>query len=160
MVKHIPNGFQEITRINKGKWKSFFDMLTKLEKQKNQLNGMQKQLTTNENDKFSNLEFFKDTYFEEKLDKAKMKRIFLNKIKAAEDLCVLQETKRKEGASGEETLKRAKCVEISPDEKKMKSKRNTLSITDDAMSMRYQSNMYDSLLAGSPGAEETSMINA
>ena len=50
---------------------------------------MQKQLTTNENDKFSNLEFFKDTYFEEKLDKAKMKRIFLNKIKAAEDLCVL-----------------------------------------------------------------------
>ena len=42
VVKHIPNGFKEITRINKGKWKSFFDMLTKLEEQKNQLHGMQK----------------------------------------------------------------------------------------------------------------------
>ena len=33
VVKHIPNGFQEITRINKAKWKGFFDKLTKLEEQ-------------------------------------------------------------------------------------------------------------------------------
>ena len=31
VIKHIPKGFHEITRINKMKWKSFFDKLTLLE---------------------------------------------------------------------------------------------------------------------------------
>ena len=35
VIKHIPNGFAEITRINKAKWKSFFDKLTVLENQSN-----------------------------------------------------------------------------------------------------------------------------
>ena len=38
--------------------------------------GVQKELIANERDTFSNLEFFKATYFEVKLDKNKMNRIF------------------------------------------------------------------------------------
>lgn len=34
VIKHIPSGFAEITRINKNKWKSFYDKLTILEEQK------------------------------------------------------------------------------------------------------------------------------
>mgnify|MGYP001626748802 CR=1 FL=1 len=34
VIKHIPFGFAEITRINKNKWKSFYDKLTILEEQK------------------------------------------------------------------------------------------------------------------------------
>lgn len=35
VIKHIPNGFAEINRINKARWKSFFDKLTILEEQRN-----------------------------------------------------------------------------------------------------------------------------
>ena len=42
VVRHIPGGFSEITRINKLKWMSFFDKLAILEDQKAQLTGMQK----------------------------------------------------------------------------------------------------------------------
>ena len=31
VMKHVPNGFAEITRVNKSKWKNFFDKLTILE---------------------------------------------------------------------------------------------------------------------------------
>ena len=49
-----------------------------------------------------------------------MKRIFLNKIKAAEDLVVLQESKRKEGSLDPDGLshRRYQSIQISPDEKK------------------------------------------
>lgn len=68
IIKHIPNGFSEITRINKNKWKSFFDKLTILEENKNQLEVLDRELVTTKNDRFSNLEFFKATYFEQKLN--------------------------------------------------------------------------------------------
>lgn len=40
------------------------------------MKGVQKELIANESDTFSNMEFFKATYFEVKLDKKKMNRIF------------------------------------------------------------------------------------
>ncbi len=76
VIKHIPNGFAEITRINKNKWKSFYDKLTILEEQKGQLAQVQNQLVTAKNDTFSNIEFFKATFFEMKLNDGKLKRIF------------------------------------------------------------------------------------
>ena len=119
VVKHIPNGFQEITRINKNKWKSFYDKLTILEEQKNQLAGVQKQLVTSKNDTFSNIEFFKATYFEMKLNDGKLKRIFEQKEKAAQEQHQLQLSKRKPTAQA--TIPNSmthRCVSISPDEKK------------------------------------------
>jgi CRP-like cAMP-binding protein len=35
VIRHIPNGFSEITRLNKTKWRSYFDKMTILEEQKN-----------------------------------------------------------------------------------------------------------------------------
>ena len=40
------------------------------------MKGVQKELIANESDTFTHMEFFKATYFEVKLDRNKMKRIF------------------------------------------------------------------------------------
>ena len=67
------------------------------------------------------MEFFKLTYFDQKLDRGKMKRIFEQKDRAAADLFKLQASKRIEGQhSGAEQ----RCVSISPEEKKLKQARN------------------------------------
>ena len=77
------------------------------------MNGIQKELIANDGDTFSNMEFFKATYFDQKLDRSKMKRIFEQKDRAAADLFKLQVSKRIEGQrSGVEQ----RCVSISPDE--------------------------------------------
>ena len=44
VMKHVPNGFAEITRHNKAKWKNFFDKLTVLEHQKTSMVGKQREL--------------------------------------------------------------------------------------------------------------------
>ena len=84
VIRHIPNGFTEISKINKIKFKSFFDKLTLLEEQDKHILGRQKQqLVDNKRNSagkntgnFTNMEFFKATYFEMKLDRKKMMRIF------------------------------------------------------------------------------------
>ena len=38
MVKHIPEGFQSIVRINRLSWKNFMDKITMLEGAKEELN--------------------------------------------------------------------------------------------------------------------------
>ena len=86
IVKHIPDGFKEITRINKLKWKSYYDTLARLEDQKHEMIGRQKQLINESSDTFTNMEFFKATYFNERLDRQKMRRIFEQKVKTAADL--------------------------------------------------------------------------
>ena len=90
VIKHIPNGFAEITRINKIKWKSFFDKITILEEQKNQMGRFEKDLILKEGDNFTQMDFFKATFFEVKLDKNKMNRIFEQKERTAADLHILQ----------------------------------------------------------------------
>ena len=77
------------------------------------MRGMQKQLILNSSDNFTNLDFFKATFFEVKLDKKKMARIFEQKEKNAADFQELQTSKRGEGSIS----KRERCVSISSDEK-------------------------------------------
>ena len=55
IVKHIPDGFKEITRINKLKWKSYYDTLARLEDQKHEMIGRQKQLINESSDTFTNM---------------------------------------------------------------------------------------------------------
>jgi len=93
VIKHIPNGFAEITRINKAKWKSFFDKLTLLSQQKIQqtaeVDGEPEDVTTVKKSGFSNLDFFKSTFFSENLDKEKVKNFFKQKEQAANDFALL-----------------------------------------------------------------------
>ena len=78
VVKVIHNGFSEIAKMNKAQWKSFYDKLTVLEEQKNQIKGMQNKLIAdNKSDNnFSKMDFFKALFFKVKLNPKKMQRIF------------------------------------------------------------------------------------
>lgn len=60
------------------------------------------------------MEFFKATYFEERLDQKKMNRIFQQKEKATVDLHELQFSKQQDKS----TSKRERCVSISPEDAK------------------------------------------
>ena len=67
------------------------------------------------NNNFTNMEFFKATYFEMKLDRKKMMRVFKAKDDAADELELLQKTKRGDFHQPEE-----RCVSISPDNKDLR----------------------------------------
>lgn len=60
------------------------------------------------------MEFFKATYFEERLDQRKMNRIFQQKEQATVDLHELQTIKQQDKS----TSKRERCVSISPEDKR------------------------------------------
>ena len=122
------------------------------------MKGVQKELIANASDQFSNMEFFKATYFEVKLDRNKMRRIFEQKDRAAAELSKLQASKRVDGQKSRAEQQR--CVSISPDEKKQRdqkrratmSGRQYLSMTHSRMN---QTNLFESKMTGSPGAQRS-----